>query len=173
MSMLLLLEIMRSRVLKQSPVYGPGTHSVTIGPTVTVLETLTGRGGVGQPGSPGSQSYSYEQTIVYDRRDGGQDFNSQNGNGSGPIPGPGGCTYTSTPGSTIYTGYTQCVYYTDTSSGGSSPTTGPSTTAFGRTFPGGTGGAASSRTDLKVPVTPGNYTIFVAAGGTLSYTYLE
>lgn len=173
MSMLLLLEIMRSRVPKQSPVYGPGTYPVTIGPTVTVLETLTGRGGVGQPGTPAERSYSYETTVVFDLVGGGQAADSYSGTGSGPIPGPSGCYYTSTPGSTYSTGYTTCNYYTDTSSGGSPATQGPSTTAFGRTFAGGVGGPASSRTDTKVPVTPGNYTIFVAPGGTLSYTYLE
>lgn len=53
------------------------------------------------------------------------------------------------------------------------PTTGSSTTAFGYTFPGGTGGAASPVTYNNVAVTPGaSYSIVVPAGGSVSITYI-
>jgi hypothetical protein len=52
--------------------------------------------------------------------------------------------------------------------------TGPDTTAFGKTFPGGTGGAASSAQYADWPVTPGQtYTLTVAANGSLSFTYYQ
>jgi len=72
----------------------------------------------------------------------------------------------------VYVGYTECTYYTDTSGGGSSPTTGPSATGFGRTFPGGLGGAATPTAYSNVPVTPGtSYSITVPSGGSITITY--
>jgi hypothetical protein len=54
-----------------------------------------------------------------------------------------------------------------------SPTTGAPTTAFGYSFPGGTGGAATPVTYNNVPVTPGaSYSIVVPAGGSVSITYI-
>lgn len=53
------------------------------------------------------------------------------------------------------------------------PTTGSPTTAFGYTFPGGTGGAATPVTYNNVAVTPGaSYSIVVPAGGSVSITYI-
>jgi hypothetical protein len=52
-------------------------------------------------------------------------------------------------------------------------TVGASTTAFGYTFPGGTGGAATPVTYSNVAVTPGaSYPIVVPAGGSVSITYI-
>ena len=53
------------------------------------------------------------------------------------------------------------------------PTTGSPTTAFGYTFPGGTGGAATPVTYNNVAVTPGaSYSIVVPSGGSVSITYI-
>lgn len=140
------------------------------------LDSAAGRGGPGQPGGSGQQKYSYETTVVFDLRSGGQESNSSSGSGTGPIPGPSGCTYTSTPDNTNYSGFTSCTFYTDTSDGGSPPTTGPSASitapGFSRVFPGGTGGAGSIVTFNDVPVTGGtSYNVFVPTGGTITITW--
>ena len=52
-------------------------------------------------------------------------------------------------------------------------TVGASTTAFGYTFLGGTGGAATPVTYNNVAVTPGgSYSIVVPSGGSVSITYI-
>lgn len=54
------------------------------------------------------------------------------------------------------------------------PSTGPSTTAFGQTFPGGTGGPATITTITNVAITPGaSYNISVPPGGSLTITYFK
>lgn len=56
---------------------------------------------------------------------------------------------------------------------GSPATTGASTTGFGKTFPGGTGGAAPVTSFGDVPVTPGQtYSIVIANGGYLTLSYV-
>lgn len=146
--------------------------TVPIPPGVSRLESIIGKGAAGRPGSPGSQTYFYETTIVFDLRGGGQEATSSSGSGSGPIPGPGGCTYTNTPSSQVYVGYTTCTFYTDTSDSGSSPTTGASASGFGQTFVGGTGGAATPREVNNVPVTPGgSYNVIVPSGGSIVISY--
>jgi hypothetical protein len=53
-----------------------------------------------------------------------------------------------------------------------SATTGASSTAIGLTFPGGTGGAASTTTYTNTAVTPGNsYSIVVPSGGSVTLQY--
>lgn len=53
-----------------------------------------------------------------------------------------------------------------------SPTTGVSTAAFGKTFPGGTGGPATTTTFNSIAITPGaSYPITIASGGSLTITY--
>lgn len=52
------------------------------------------------------------------------------------------------------------------------PTTGASATAFGKTFPGGTGVAATPVTFTNVPVMPNTqYTLAVPSGGSVQFTY--
>lgn len=72
-----------------------------------------------------------------------------------------------TPPSTPQAAFcTNLEYYT-------APGTGASTTAFGYTFPGGTGGPASPTTYNNIPVTPGaSYPIVVPSGGSLTITYI-
>lgn len=54
------------------------------------------------------------------------------------------------------------------------PTTGASATAFGRTFPGGTGGPASPTNFTNVAVTEGaSYPVVVPAGGSVTITYYQ
>lgn len=78
---------------------------------------------------------------------------------SGTVPTP--------PGSPSQEAFlTNIEYYVD-------PTTGASTTGFGKTFPGGTGGAATPTTFNNVAVTPGvSYPIVVPSGGSLTITYI-
>lgn len=55
----------------------------------------------------------------------------------------------------------------------SGPTTGSTTTAFGNTYLGGVGGAATPVTTTNVSVTPGQtYGITVGAGGYVTFQYL-
>lgn len=52
------------------------------------------------------------------------------------------------------------------------PSNGLSTTGFGQTFPGGTGGPASSVTMLNVPVTGGaSYSLVIPGGGSITISY--
>lgn len=53
-------------------------------------------------------------------------------------------------------------------------TTGTASTAFGYSFPGGTGGPGSITTQLNVPVVGGNsYAIVVPLGGSVTITYYQ
>lgn len=53
-------------------------------------------------------------------------------------------------------------------------TTGASATGFGRTFPGGTGGAASTTTFGATAVTGGqSYSVIVPSGGSITITYYQ
>lgn len=53
-------------------------------------------------------------------------------------------------------------------------TTGASSTGFGKTFPGGTGGAASTTIFTDVVVTPGaSYNLVIPAGGLITITYYK
>ena len=140
---------------------------------LTVIDSAVGKGAPGSPGSPDAQSWSAVYDTIFYRKDGTQELSSSSGNGLGPIPGPSGCDpYQPLPGSDIYNGFVSCVAYSDTSGGGSSPTTGASATGFGRTFPGGLGGAAPPTAYSNVPVTPGtSYSITVPSGGSITITY--
>ena len=52
-------------------------------------------------------------------------------------------------------------------------TTGASATGFGKTFPGGVGGPASTTTYTDVAVVPGtNYTLTIPSGGSITVSYL-
>jgi hypothetical protein len=56
----------------------------------------------------------------------------------------------------------------------SSATTGASATAFGKTFPGGVGGPASTTTFNNIAVTPlQSYPIVVPTGGSITITYYQ
>lgn len=53
-------------------------------------------------------------------------------------------------------------------------TTGASATGFGKTFPGGVGGAATVTNFSNVPVTPlSSYNVVVPAGGSITITYYQ
>lgn len=66
-------------------------------------------------------------------------------------------------------------YYHTFYSGNTEATTGPSTTAFGKTFPGRTGaGTAANTTFTDVPVVIGqSYNIVVPSGGSLTIQYYQ
>lgn len=146
---------------------------------------LTGYGAAGTPGTPGTpgQTGWHEVSITtFQRRDGGTD---QTASTFPPVfdgsPKPDNycdptVTYT-TDESTVYSSSTTCYsFFTDTQPGtpGTAATTGASTTAFGKTFPGGAGGPASPTSFTNVTVTGGSsYSIVVPAGGSLTISYYQ
>lgn len=147
--------------------------AVVIPSGISRLDSLVGQGGAGQPGQPGSDGYTVTTTTYLYRKDGGTDETTETYTGSGPPPGSSGCDpFVPDPSSTIYDGYIVCRTYSSAGSPPTPPTTGPSATAFGQTFVGGTGGAATPREVKNVPVTGGaSYNIVVPVGGLITVTY--
>lgn len=156
--------------------------------TTSRIDSASGYGAAGQPGDPGTPSTTTTKQVthnykVYIRRDGsGSDFTDQGYTDGWP---PGGTAYYdnhqtfSESDSTVYSGaedYHDPETQTVTTPGtpATSPTTGAATTAFGKTFPGGTGGPGSATTASNVAVTPGaSYSIVVPAGGSLTIIYFQ
>jgi hypothetical protein len=162
-----------SRVLKTKTFTANATWPA---PTTTnSLTTLVGKGG---PGSPGSTSYYYDQVVtVYSQRRDGGGIDQQVVQTSTGIPGVAPADYcdavVSTPSDPTYSSSQQCYDFTQHSTS-NPPTTGASTTGFGKTFPGGTGGAATPVTYNNVAVTPGaSYKLVVPAGGSITITYYQ
>lgn len=140
---------------------------------VTILTVASGKGAAGSPGNPGTtEKYTRIVNTQY-RRDGGTDV--QTGNVSGwPYGSAQYCenVYYTPEQSTVYYGVQTCYYPSTRTVGGSSPTTGASASAFGKTFPGGTGGAATTTTYPNVAVNPGtSYSVIVPSGGLITITY--
>lgn len=145
--------------------------------TTSRIDTASGYGRAGSPGTPSKTGWYRIVTTTYQRRDGQP---QQDAVQEAPVfdgsPKPGNyCDApVQTPDSTVYYSYVQCYSYFSTTQAGTPPTTGASTTAFGKTFPGGTGGPASTTTFSNVIVTPGaSYNIVVPSGGSLTITYFK
>lgn len=145
---------------------------------------LSGYGAAGTPGTAGTPSRTGWYVIITDtfhRRDGGpaDQTASQGPNVFDGSPKPSNycdpTVFYTMDQSAVYSDGTRCYnYYTVTDPGTPStpPTTGASTTGFGKTFPGGTGGAASTTIFSNVTVTPGaNYSLVIPSGGSLTVTY--
>lgn len=163
------------RVLVSPP---PFTANATfVAPTTTSsLATLTGQGAAGTPASSYDQP-TWQQVVntTYQKRAGGTDETNSFGSiNDGAPPRANYCdAFVSTPDNLTYSGYTTCYYYLVNSRTVTIPaTTGASTTAFGKTFAGGTGGAATPVTYNNVALTPGqSYGLVVPTGGSVSITY--
>jgi len=183
MSMLFLLELTRSKQLKSFT--ASIGNSVWRSPAgVFKLESMTGKGGAGTPGTPGSpgqNGYTITTHTSYRRRDGRPD-DVVIGEPSTPIPGPvpaDFCFGEDIPlsQSVVYSYMYRCQYYDYVYIPGSGtyPTRGAST-RFGtlQTFEGGLGGPASTAVRNNIAIQPNtNYNLSVAAGGSLTFTWLE
>lgn len=153
---------------------------------VSMLATVGGGGAAGAADyytggdtTPGAKTVMYDQFLI--AKPGGTDYHSHSeGTWSGSTQPEN--TYTrSYIGDTsnvydyndVYTSYVQApdtttplVYH--------AATTGASTTGFGQTFVGGTGGAATTSTVSNVAVTPGaSYTLSIPSGGSITITYFQ
>jgi hypothetical protein len=154
-------------------------------PGVTNLDVASGKGAAGTPataGSPGYSTYDTHYIHYYQRK------SPPDGNG-GIDKVDGGWTYgtygtapnnycdpvKAETGSTVYDASQECYEFTQHNyppTPGTAATTGASSTGFNRTFPGGTGGAASTTTFNNVPVVPNNpYPLVIPTGGTITITY--
>lgn len=153
--------------------------------TTSSIDNASGKGAAGTPGTPdtGGRTGWYRLTITnYHRRDGsGTD---QTSSSSAPVYGsPMPASYCdpqvfyTTSQSTVYDSSDTCyeyLSYTEPTTPGTPATTGASSTAFGKTFPGGTGGAATTTTFTNIAITPGaSYSIVVPSGGSITITYTQ
>lgn len=152
--------------------------------------------GKGQDGTPGVPAYDeppitrYRQFTLtqytYRRADGGPDVFSSNTVYGGLFDFPSGppdpvSTSETSPMTGTYTSVTKFTlsgYQAESVPGphhdAEAATTGASASAFGKTFPGGVGGPATTVTYNNVPVTRGaTYNIVVPAGGSITITYYQ
>jgi hypothetical protein len=157
------------------------SQTITIPAGVSTLALVSGQGAAGQP------EFSYfvrdytKKTTIYNRRNdlGGQVVTLDGGTtyGNSGIAPANYCTaespYQGNGG--VYNYTWTCYDFTDTSHYEVDPaTTGSSATGFGKTFPGGTGGPASSTSFNNVAVTPGApYNLVIPAGGSITISYYQ
>jgi hypothetical protein len=155
---------------------------VTVGPltantswvapfTTSNIDTAIGKGAAGTPSDPGTYTTHYIDYLTR-RSDGGvETLDGGTTTSTGLAPADYCDPVQSEDSSTVYSSSQRCYQFTQNYSP-SSATTGASTTAFGKTFPGGTGGAATNTTFTNIAVTPGgSYNIVVPSGGSLTFTY--
>lgn len=151
--------------------------------TTSRIDTASGKGASGTQGGTSTHYYidTYAQNF-YSNRDGTTTqgdltFVSRSGEVAADAPVPPGNTQGpfATPDNPVYYQFSIVYVYVKTSVTSSiSPTTGNPTTAFGKTFPGGVGGAASPTTFSNIAITPGaSYNIVVPSGGSLTITYFK
>jgi hypothetical protein len=147
--------------------------------TTSRIDTATGKGAAGSTTTTTTNGWYSIATTTYHRRDGGTDQTASQSAGvfdGSPMP-SNYCdptVYYTVEQSTVYTDSTKCYSFFATSKTDTTTTTGASTTAFGKTFPGGAGGPATITTFSNVIVTPGaSYNIVVPAGGSLTITYFQ
>jgi hypothetical protein len=175
----------RVQVTKTFPI---GTTTWTAPTTTSRIDSASGYGAAGAPGDPGTPDTITSKKVthnynVYIKRDGsGSDYTDQGYTDGWP---PDGQAYYdnvqtySESDSTVYSGsenYHNPEMQTTTIPGtpATDPTTGAPTTAFSRSFPGGTGSGASVTTLTNLIVTPGaSYSIVVPTGGSLTITYYQ
>lgn len=174
MSLEFLLELTRSKSLKSYT--APQGASTWTAPTGTIaVKSVIGRG---QAGTPSSQTWAmvkYGRKIFYEKATGRTVYSNPTlisatpSYAGAPVPPNEYGPVIDYPDTTE-----QQEYYYVNESNGVPATTGASTTAFGQTFLGGVGGPAASRSVAEIAVVPGQtYNLFVAAGGSLTFTYLE
>lgn len=131
--------------------------------------------GKGADGAPAQGSWGYQLTVqtLYYNKQGQQDGSATTT--YDPVyrrspPQGDYCTGTqNSDGSRSET----CYYYNEFDDY-TPATTGAPTTAFGQTFPGGAGKAATDTTINNIAITPGaTYNIVVPPGGSLTITYFQ
>lgn len=140
---------------------------------VTFLLSAEGKGA---PGGSASSRSVYDRTTntFYQRRDDGSldtVFNGTTFGIPGTAPAPFCDPVVTTPDDPTYVGHRTCYEFTNRQVA-TPPTTGASTTGFGKTFPGGTGGPATLTAYTNVPVAASN-DIVVPAGGSLTISYYQ
>lgn len=156
--------------------------------TLAALDVLTGKGGTGTPAGTGTTYVTYREDTkitLYRYPDGtskavGPTLVSSKVWDGKPLPGDY-CDpeypYTSitemppegTTSQTCY--YAKLVQKRITYN--NPATTGAATTGFGKSFPGGTGGAATPVTYTNVALTPGEkYNLSIPSGGSITIAYL-
>lgn len=145
--------------------------------TTTRLEVAAGKGQDGDPGIDATYWYDEHVTTLAQRRDNsGLDTTYDNWtyNISGTAPANYSDPVVLTPDDPTYTGSQTFHEFTQHSDPGEPATTGASTTGFGKTFPGGNGGAASLTNFANVPVTPGGpHALVIPSGGSITFTYFK
>lgn len=160
-----------------------GTFLVPVGVSFVDLD---GNGGAGIAAHTSTTAKTTTTTDTLYRRTGGTDVvitNSSGWIGPGSTTGVNQCAPsrsfcnpdtdpTCSVGSTVYSSGTKCYSYAGGSRYTVPATTGASATAFGKVFPGGLGGPATTTTFKNVPATAGaSYAIVVPAGGSVTITY--
>jgi hypothetical protein len=158
-----------------------------VAPTSTNrIETAGGYGAAGtpyDPGTPDQHGWYCITTVTFHKRDGsGVDQTASQGpnhlDGSAvPSNYCDPTVFYTTAQSANYDYSTTCYNFYAVTVAGTPPTpatTGASTTAFGKTFPGGTGGPASTTTFNSISISPGaSYPISIPAGGSLTISYYK
>lgn len=137
--------------------------------TTTKIESMTGKGGTGDA-SVWTGNYDYVKRYI---RTGPGVEPTETFEYVGTYPGHAPADYCDPPEPiTTISGHTSqqlCHEYQDEMT---IATTGASTTGFGQTFVGGTGGAATPSTVTNVATTAGaSYSLVIPSGGSLSITY--
>lgn len=146
------------------------SQSVTIPFGVSRLETVVGEGA---DGSPGRLGWRRTSITTFERRDGQPEQLTDTGPVVYDTAKPSDyCDPTvETPDSTVYYRHTTCHYYFDYSD---PVTTGAASTGFSLTFPGGTGGPATSTPFANVTVSGGaSYALTIPSGGFITITYYK
>lgn len=162
------------------------SQSVTIPFGVSRLESASGEGADGEPAytgpsTPGRTGWQEVTITTFQRRDGGTDQTSSEGDPVFGSPKPSNyCDPTvETPDSTVYSSYTVCYLYGTYQEpdipGESYPaTTGAASLGFGLTFSGGAGGPALPTSFANVTVSGGaSYALTIPTGGSITITYYK
>jgi hypothetical protein len=153
---------------------------------VSILDSVSGHGAPGSPATPGTtEQYTHVVTSYY-RRTGGIDYVESDVDGWIGTNAATGSDYCDpavaycdpntdalcVTGSTVYWQSVKCYYYKTRTVGGTSATTGASASGFGKVFPGGVGGPASTVTYDNVAVTAlASYPVVVPSGALITITY--
>lgn len=156
------------------------SQTITIPLGVSRLEKLTGKGAAGTPGYT-EEGYSYSVRATQERRlrstgEWVETFSLNTSGFSTNYPTSGCGSSVSTPDNDTYSAIRSCSYYSSIRADTNyvAPTTGASTTGFGKTFPGGSGSAAELVTHNNVVVKPGDpYALVVPSGGSITITYYQ
>jgi hypothetical protein len=147
------------------------TNATWVAPTgVNLLPSVVGHGAAGTPGTPDTTTYTiaqYGQRFFADGSSGAVIlFGSYPSSSSEAVPGDY-CEPIDGNGSICYTFFKE-----SSTSEGTSATTGASATGFGKTFAGGSGGAATTASYSNVTVTSGgSYAVVVPTGAMIQITY--